>query len=159
MPILLALSLICTDKHLIVDLNKMVWTAYACGQVVRTGEAIGGRAYCPENRKKSCKTPDGTFTVYAKHGYGYRSGKYPVDCQNRRICGARMYYFMPFHRAGIGLHGSDMMVGRNESHGCVRLHKQDAKWLNQNFVEVGTKIIILPYELTENKNAQSSSSQ
>jgi len=138
-------QIVATNKMVVIDLNSKTWTAYADGQVVRTGEAIGGRATCPENRRKSCKTPSGLFEVYAKHGRGYRSGKYPIECKNRSACGARMYYFMPFHRAGIGLHGSDMMVGRNESHGCVRLHKEDAAWLNKNFVEIGTKVTVLPY--------------
>jgi L,D-transpeptidase ErfK/SrfK len=143
--ITLLFALIFTQKLVVVDLENMRWIAIENGVIVKSGEAIGGAERCPSDRRRNCRTPIGTFKILAKHGHGYRSGKYPVDCQNRWTCGARMYYFMPFHKDGIGLHGSDMMTGRHESHGCIRLHPKDAQWLNRNFVETGTEVIILPY--------------
>lgn len=146
LSILLVLSLTCPpDKVLIVDLNSKTWTAMLDGKAIKSGEAIGGRNKCRENPKRSCRTPVGEFKVYVKYGYSYRSGAYPVDCEDRKKCGARMYYAAFFHRSGYAIHGSDMMVGRNVSHGCVRIFKKDAKWLNQHFLDIGTRIIVLPY--------------
>ena len=56
-----------------------------------------------------------------------------------------------FHK-GFALHGADDMPGFRASHGCVRLFTEDAKWLNQNFVEtsdaanqhMGTKVVVRP---------------
>ena len=58
-----------------------------------------------------------------------------------------------FFNGGQALHGSNQVVRANASHGCVRVHVSDAKWLRYHFVEGpsaanfyhGTKIIIKPY--------------
>jgi lipoprotein-anchoring transpeptidase ErfK/SrfK len=58
-----------------------------------------------------------------------------------------------FFNGGQGLHGSYEVVRANVSHGCVRLHVDDARWLRYNFVDGpnmsngyrGTKVIIRPY--------------
>ena len=55
-----------------------------------------------------------------------------------------MPYCMYFH-GGQALHGSYEVVNGNISHGCVRLHVNDARWLRFNFAEPGTKVIIKPY--------------
>jgi lipoprotein-anchoring transpeptidase ErfK/SrfK len=142
----LVVGLLFVDKQIVVDLNKMQWTAVQDGQVIKTGEAIGGSERCTDNRRRSCKSPIGTFQIKDKQGWGYRSHKYPLDCADKSKCGARMYMAMHLNtKAGEALHGSDMMVGRNESHGCIRLHKEDALWLSKNFVEIGTTVVILPY--------------
>ena len=59
-----------------------------------------------------------------------------------------MPYCMFFH-TGFALHGSYEVPGYNASHGCVRLYKEDAKWLNEEFVELpafendkGTTVIV-----------------
>jgi lipoprotein-anchoring transpeptidase ErfK/SrfK len=50
-----------------------------------------------------------------------------------------------FFHGGYALHGSNDVPGYNASHGCVRLVTEDAKWLNTQFVNVGTRVIIKPY--------------
>jgi lipoprotein-anchoring transpeptidase ErfK/SrfK len=52
---------------------------------------------------------------------------------------------MFFNKAGYAFHGSPKVPGQNASHGCVRIFTDDAKWLNENFVEIGTTVIINPY--------------
>ena len=59
-----------------------------------------------------------------------------------------MPYCMHFWR-GIALHGSEEVPGYSASHGCVRLFIQDARWLNEEFVDlpgaggkIGTRVII-----------------
>jgi lipoprotein-anchoring transpeptidase ErfK/SrfK len=134
------------NKMVLVDLNKMVWIAFQGGQEVRRGDAVGGSTRCSDNKRRNCKSPIGTFTVKSKHSRGYRSHRYPLDCKNFAKCGARMYYAMHLSsKSGEALHGSDMMVGYNASHGCIRLHPKDAEWLNKNFVEIGTQVTIIPY--------------
>ena len=54
-----------------------------------------------------------------------------------------MHFFM-----GFALHGSDIVPGYPASHGCVRLFTEDARWLNEDFVETaeegsaGTRVVI-----------------
>ncbi len=51
------------------------------------------------------------------------------------------------------IHGSNEVEFSNVSHGCVRIHVDDAKWLRYKFVEGpdlannyrGTKIVIMDY--------------
>jgi lipoprotein-anchoring transpeptidase ErfK/SrfK len=135
-------------KVVMVDLNQHRWFAYENAQLIRSGKAIGGRTKCID-QPKSCKTPEGIFNISRKYGYNKRSIKYPLGCCSQKGCKprcSRMYYAMTFGNDGEALHGSDEInVNFNASHGCVRLNKDDAKWLNKNFVEIGTKIIVLPY--------------
>lgn len=132
-----------SSNYIVVDLNKLKFYAYDNNNVlVREGKAIGGRARCLD-QPKSCKTPQGTFTILKKYGQYKRSIKYPLGCKGRKC--ARMGWFQKFHPEGIGLHASDEInVDFNASHGCVRLHKEDAKWLSE-WTKVGDKVIVLPY--------------
>jgi len=50
-----------------------------------------------------------------------------------------------FFNGKQGLHGSNQVVRGNVSHGCVRLHVGDAKWIRFNFATIGTKVIVKPY--------------
>ncbi len=43
------------------------------------------------------------------------------------------------------LHGSYELANANISHGCVRMHVSDARWLRYNFAQVGTLVIIKSY--------------
>lgn len=53
-----------------------------------------------------------------------------------------MPYCMFFH-GGYALHGSYKVPGYDDSHGCIRLFIDDARWLNEEFVKIGiTKIVI-----------------
>lgn len=58
-----------------------------------------------------------------------------------------------FFAGGQAIHGSDDVQSSNASHGCVRVHVSDAKWLRYQFAEApnkanayhGTPVIIGPY--------------
>ena len=137
------------EKLLIWDPKKLAWAAYdKNGNLVRWGPGIGGKDWCPDV-ERGCRTPVGTFRIIFKSGYNFRSSKYPLDTCRGNLPGrpgcARLYWFMCFNKDGEGFHGSDDMVGKNDSHGCVRVFPDDAEWLNRAFTEVGTKIVILPY--------------
>ena len=150
----ISLSAICQpySNAVVVDLNNHVWIACKNGEVVNVGVAAGGRRYCPEDGS-NCRTPIGTFPITRKYGYNKRSIKYPLECINKKKCGAKMYWFMRFGPiSGEGIHGNDETQRtpfeklKNVSHGCVRTRIEQARWLNQQFVTEQTKIVVLPYK-------------
>lgn len=50
-----------------------------------------------------------------------------------------------FFKGGYAIHASDV-PGYNASHGCVRVFYEDAEWLNREFADIGTSVIVRPYE-------------
>jgi lipoprotein-anchoring transpeptidase ErfK/SrfK len=119
--------------------NTLTWKAInAQGKVVRTGKGSGGRRYCPDIHR-GCKTPTGVYRVWSKGGAGCVSSRYPVGRG-----GAPMPYCMYFSK-NYAIHGSYEVPHYNASHGCVRLIPSDAKWLSNNFIQIGTKVIINAY--------------
>lgn len=121
-----------------VDLGKLAWAAYdSQGYLVRWGEASGGKRYCADIRR-GCRTVTGTYTIYRKQGPGCKSSRFPVGRG-----GAPMPYCMHF-KGGYAMHGGNV-PGYNASHGCVRLHYEDARWLNQEFVDVGRTRVQIKY--------------
>lgn len=135
------------EKVIIVNPNIHQWGAYSAnGTLLRSGTATAGGKYCPDIHR-GCRTKAGTFRIYTLGSAGCRSSKYPLPRG-----GAPMPYCM-FFNGNQGLHGSYNVVKGNVSHGCVRLHVEDARWLRFNFVEGpkasnnyrGTKVVILPY--------------
>lgn len=148
------------EKEVRVDLNRLAWGAYdAEGNLVDWGPASGGKSWCPDVGY-ACRTPAGEYRVFGKGGAKCKSSKFPIPKG-----GAPMPYCMHF-KPGYALHGSYEVPGFNASHGCVRLYPEDAKRLNEDFIETpnkenayrGTKVVILPYsdpDLPESKPAES----
>lgn len=133
------------EKIILVDQNRLAWGAYDPeGNLVKWGPISSGKDYCPDV-KRECRTATGIFRVFNKKDAKCRSNIYPVGRG-----GSIMPYCMFFYR-GYALHGSNEVYGRRDSHGCVRMFTEDAKWLNENFVEpikdredTGTKLVIQP---------------
>lgn len=120
-------------KLIIVDQSRLAWASYdSNGKLVRWGPTSTGRDYC-EDIHGQCRTITGMFNIFVKKGPKCRSNIFPVGKG-----GSDMPYCMFFYK-GYALHGSDEVYGRRASHGCVRLFTRDAKWLNENFVDVNTK--------------------
>lgn len=129
------------QKHVVVDLNKLAWGAYdEEGNLIHWGPASGGKGFCPDV-DQMCRTVSGNFKIQRKQQAGCVSSKFPIEWDG----GAPMPYCMHFFE-GFALHGSYEVPGYNASHGCVRMFINDARWLNQEFVNVGTKVTVLPYE-------------
>lgn len=127
-------------KVFIFDPKATAWAAYdANGNRIKTGSASGGKDYC-EDIGRSCRTVTGTFRVYSKKGEECRSSIYPVETHG----GAKMPYCMHFH-GGYSIHAAYEVPGYNASHGCVRVLPSAAKWLNENFIDVGTTVVVKPY--------------
>ena len=129
-------------KTIIFDPDLLAFAAYDKeGILLHWGPAVGGRDYCADT-KKSCRTPIGKHAFAYKVGANYKSKTYPKGCEGKKC--APMPYAL-FFEDGSAFHASNFLPGKNASHGCVRLFLEDAKWLNQEFAEVGTTIIISPY--------------
>ncbi|MFA5175481.1 MAG: L,D-transpeptidase [Patescibacteria group bacterium] len=130
------------EKMIIFDPRLLAWAAYdETGTLINWGPASGGANWCDDINRR-CRTTTGVFRILEKRGVYARSSLYPAGCHGNSC--APIPWFMPFH-GGMGFHGSNNLPGYNASHGCVRLFTEDAKWLNQEFVEIGTKVIIKNY--------------
>lgn len=129
-------------KLFVFDPKVFAWAAYdETGKRVMTGSASGGQDVCDEDPSKTCRTISGSFKVYQKYGENCRSGEYPVETGG----GARMPYCMYFFR-GYTIHAAYRVPTYNIGHGCIRVLPSAAKWLNQEFITVGTQVIVMPYE-------------
>jgi lipoprotein-anchoring transpeptidase ErfK/SrfK len=123
----------------IFDPQQLAWAAYnPSGELVRTGIASGGRDYCSDI-DSPCRTPVGTFKVYHEGNASCKSSIFPIG-----EGGAPMPNCM-FFRGGFAVHGSYDVPAYNASHGCVRVTPADAAWLNSNFINVGTTVIVRSY--------------
>lgn len=129
-----------TGKNVFIfDPSQYAWAAYdANGQLVRTGIASGGRDYCSDI-DSACRTPSGVYQVYRKGSSDCESSKFPIG-----EGGAPMPYCM-FFKGGFAVHGSYDVPAHNASHGCVRVTPNDAAWLSQNFMKIGTTVIVRSY--------------
>ncbi len=127
-------------KVFIFDPRASAWAAYdASGNRVQTGSASGGKDFC-EDTGRPCRTVTGTFRVYSKKGSECTSSLYPVETGG----GARMPYCMHFS-GSYSIHAAYEVPNYNSSHGCIRVLPSAAQWLNQNFVDIGTTVIVKPY--------------
>jgi len=127
-------------KVFIFDPKATAWAAYdAQGNRVETGRASGGQDYC-EDIGRPCRTTTGHYRVYSKKGADCTSSLYPVETHG----GARMPYCMHFN-GGYSIHAAYDVPNYNASHGCIRVLPDAARWLNEDFIDVGTAVIVKPY--------------
>jgi len=135
------------EKVILIDPKVHAWGAYnAKGKLVRWGIASAGASWCADIQK-SCRTRVGDFRVYSAGNKHCSSSKYPI-AQG----GAPMPFCMYFS-GGQAIHGANQVEMTNKSHGCVRLYRDDAKWLRYHFVDTpskknnfkGTKVIVRSY--------------
>ncbi len=129
------------QKEFIFDPKVFAWAVYdAEGHRVMTGAASGGKDIC-EGEDKTCRTVTGTFRVYNKRGVNCKSGEYPVETEG----GAKMPYCMYFFQ-GFTIHAGYEVPIWNASHGCIRVLPSAAKWLNEEFITIGTRVTVLSYD-------------
>jgi len=133
------------EKQIIVDLNILAFGAYKDGKLVFWGPSNGGMGKCKETGRYECKTPVGEHRVLSKSGAITKSSLYPVECENKKICGHPLFWAVQIAKDGTKIHGDKNLPGVNASHGCSRVFREDAEKIN-NFVELGTKIIVLLYK-------------
>lgn len=138
------------EKIILVDPAKHAFGAYDHnGKLIRWGIATAGGDWC-RDIAQSCRTSVGTFRIYSAGDDRCYSKKYPLPSG-----GAPMPYCMYFN-GGQALHGASNVMFNNESHGCVRVHDSDAKWLRYQFIESpskrnryrGTMVVVRSYGAT-----------
>ena len=127
-------------KVFIFDPRINAWAAYdKDGTRIRTGGASGGMDYCADVNRR-CRTVTGTFRIYSKKGEDCTSSLYPLETGG----GARMPYCMHFS-GGYSIHAAYEVPNYNTSHGCIRVLPGAAKWLNEDFIDIGTTVVVNPY--------------
>ncbi|MBS0357981.1 MAG: L,D-transpeptidase [Proteobacteria bacterium] len=134
------------QKMVIVNQDELAWGAYnEAGHLVWWGPISSGEDYCPDIHR-GCHSPTGNYHFFRKQGADCISSKFPIETDG----GAPMPYCMHFN-GGYALHGSFEVPGYRASHGCIRLFSEDARWLNQEFIDLpgngrgqGTAVIIQP---------------
>lgn len=135
------------EKTIYVDQKQLAWGAYdASGELIWWGPLSSGSAKCSASLG-GCKTPSGSFRVIRKQDIDCISTAFPIRADGNNG-GAIMPFCMHFFR-GYALHGSEVIPGFRDSHGCVRMFIEDAQWLNEEFIDVpgeggvkGTRVII-----------------
>lgn len=134
------------EKTIQVDLSQLAWGAYdEQGHLINWGPLSSGSEKCLES-PDGCATPTGFFRVIRKEGANCVSKTFPRAI-NGVNGGAEMPFCIFFYR-GYALHGSSEVPGYQASYGCLRLFTDDAKWLNEVFVDLpkkgkkGTPVII-----------------
>jgi lipoprotein-anchoring transpeptidase ErfK/SrfK len=127
------------EKMVLVDPVEHRWGAYnANGVLIRSGLASAGADWCAD-MNSPCHTEIGRFRVKSLGNSSCKSPSFPIPTG-----GSPMPYCMYFNKYQA-LHGSYHVVEGNISHGCIRMHVSDAKWLRNHFVNVGTLVVIQPY--------------
>jgi hypothetical protein len=134
------------EKTIYVNQEYLAWGAYdEQGELIWWGPLSSGNGKCNASNNY-CKTPPGFFRVIRKQDLDCVSTAFPrrADGVNG---GAEMPYCMHFFR-GYALHGSTSVPGYRASHGCVRIFIEDARWLNEEFIDLpgigmkGTRVIV-----------------
>lgn len=134
-------------KIIIVDLEYLAFGAYKGNELIYWGPANGGMGKCRETGKYTCKTPAGTWKIYEiKRGF-QRSDLYPVECVDKKKCGHPYFNVMKWGPHYEAFHGEKEghVPGANVSHGGVRMFLKDSRWLIDNFVEMGTQVLVFKY--------------
>lgn len=133
------------EKTIYVSQQKLAWAAYdEEGELLWWGPISSGNAHC--NSYGGCKTPSGSYRIIRKQDIDCISTAFPQRADGNNG-GAEMPFCMHFFR-GYALHGSESVPGYRASHGCVRMFTEDARWLNEEFVDLpgngmkGTRVII-----------------
>lgn len=125
----------------IFDPNYLQWAVYDKeGHRVGFGKGVGGKDYCPDIGE-SCRTVEGSFSVFRKEDADCTSKTFPIDEGG----GAPMPHCMFFYK-GYAIHGSSHLPDKNISHGCIRVRKDAAEWINSHYIAPGDTVIVMPYK-------------
>lgn len=134
------------EKTIYVSQAQLAWGAYDDkGELLWWGPLSSGSGHC-KGLDGTCMTPSGSFRVIRKQDIDCISTAFPMRADGESG-GAEMPYCMHFFR-GYALHGSDTVPGYRASHGCVRIFVEDARWLNEEFVDLpggglkGTRVVV-----------------
>lgn len=122
------------------DPKLLAWAAYnKKGVRVGFGKASGGKDFCADINQP-CRTVEGEFTVFRTDDKDCKSKTFPLEKEG----GAPMPHCMFFHK-GYAIHGTKHVPQENSSHGCIRVSKKAAEFLNSYYIKPGSMVIVKPY--------------
>lgn len=134
------------EKTIYISQEKLAWGAYdEDGELLWWGPISSGSDSC-KGVIGGCTTPTGSYRIIRKQDIDCISTAFPRRADGNNG-GAEMPFCMHFFR-GYALHGSEDVPGYRASHGCIRMFTEDARWLNEEFVDLpgggqkGTRVII-----------------
>lgn len=134
------------EKTIYVSQEKLAWGAYdEEGELLWWGPISSGSKEC-KGVLGGCSTPSGSYRIIRKQDIDCISTAFPRRAGGDSG-GAQMPFCMHFFR-GYALHGSEKVPGYRDSHGCIRMFTEDARWLNEEFVQLpgggmrGTRVVI-----------------
>lgn len=134
------------EKVIYVSQQKLAWGAYdEDGELLWWGPISSGADEC-RGVVGGCVTPTGSYRIIRKQDIDCISTAFPRRADGESG-GAEMPFCMHFFR-GYALHGSSEVPGYRASHGCIRMFTEDARWLNEEFIELpgsgmrGTRVVI-----------------
>ncbi|KTD26167.1 MULTISPECIES: L,D-transpeptidase [Legionella] len=134
------------EKTIYISQEKLAWGAYdEDGELLWWGPISSGSDAC-KGVIGGCTTPTGSYRIIRKQDIDCISTAFPRRADGNNG-GAEMPFCMHFFR-GYALHGSEDVPGYRASHGCIRMFTEDARWLNEEFVDLpggdqkGTRVII-----------------
>lgn len=134
------------EKTIYISQLKLAWGAYdEKGELIWWGPVSSGLDAC-RGVIGGCTTPTGYYRIIRKKDIDCISTAFPRRADGSDG-GAQMPFCMHFFR-GYALHGSEDLPGYRSSHGCIRMFTEDARWLNEEFVDLpggeqkGTRIVI-----------------
>ncbi len=134
------------EKTIYVSQKQLAWGAYdEKGELIWWGPISSGSGLCGA-ADGHCLTQTGSFRIIRKQDVDCISTVFPRNADGS-VGGAVMPFCMHYMN-GFALHGSESVPGFRASHGCVRLFIEDARWLNEEFIDLpggnikGTRVIV-----------------
>jgi lipoprotein-anchoring transpeptidase ErfK/SrfK len=119
-------------KCILIDLKRQFLGAYENGRLVASYPISSGRS--------GHGTPVGNFQV-SKKDPTHKSSKYPPPRGGWPMPNALRFYLGRSSQTWFWIHAGDL-VGRPDSHGCVRLFLKDSKAL-YDWTDIGTPVKIV----------------
>lgn len=135
-------------KFILIDKNSFKLNLYSYeGKLLSSYDVSFGKNYGNKSERGDNKTPEGIFNVISIEN----SSSWDYDFEGDTlgpIVGAYGPYFIrldvPSFR-GIGIHGThdNSTIGRNVSHGCIRMRNEELLELVEK-IQTGVVVVITP---------------
>ena len=125
-----------SNQLIIINSKYNTLNYYKNNTLVRKFRCATGKYSTPTPQRKTTIVKKMKNRPYYKYGI---PGGDPRNPLGKRWMGLNMYGYGTTY----GIHGTndESSIGKNISHGCIRMHNKDVEWL-YNQVSIGTTVII-----------------
>ena len=135
--------------HIVVDKPKLRLYVIENSDTLLNVPICVGKNKGNKTRRGDHKTPEGKFAISGI--YNSTSWKHDFKDGKGLVAGAYGPWFFRLNSSKwfhIGIHGTcyHKTIGTRDSDGCIRLKNEDLNQL-KNYVNIGTKVVILPDKL------------